>query len=217
MLRLIALLLLLANGLYYAWAEGVFAGWGLGPASQREPQRLNQQIRPQDIRVLPPEEARLLQPVVHAARPPECLQAGPLPEAATATLRQALAAWPNGSWTLEPMTEPARWVVYMGKYPDPQSVERKKGELRQIGVAYEPLANPELEPGLSLGGHLTEESAQQQLERLATRGVRTARVVLERAELRGQRLTLAAVDDTLRVRLDELRSALDGKTLRPCR
>jgi hypothetical protein len=36
-------------------------------------------------------------------------------------------------------------------------------------------------------------------------------------ELRGQLLKLPAVDDNVRSRLEELRTALNGKTLRPCR
>ena len=214
MLRLFVLLLLLANGVYYVWAEGLLLQWGLGPMPQAEPHRLAQQIRPEGVRVLPADEVKRLD---SAARPAECVQAGPIEDSAAESLRKALASWPPSSWTLEPMTEPGRWIVYMGKYPDAQSVERKKGELRYIGVAFEPLSNPDLEPGLSLGGHPTQEAALQQLERLAGRGVRTARVVQERPDLRGQRLTLPALDESLRVRLDELRTALSGKPLRPCR
>jgi hypothetical protein len=217
MLRLAVLLLLLANGLYYAWAEGLLLQWGLGPSQQSEPHRLAQQIRPEAIRVLSPDEARQLVAGTPAARPAECLQAGPFEDTAAQSLRQALASWPAASWTLEPVSEPGRWIVYMGKYPDAQSVERKKGELRQIGVAFEALSNPDLEPGLSLGGHPTQDAANQQLERLAARGVRTARVLQERPDQRGQRLTLPAVDDTLRPRLDELRPMLGGRSLRPCR
>lgn len=217
MLRLAVLLLLLANGLYYAWAEGLLQHWGLGPVAQNEPHRLAQQVRPEAIRVLSPEEARQLVANAAAARPAECLQAGPFDDPAAQPLRQVLASWPAGSWTLEPVVEPGRWIVYMGKYPDAQAVERKKGELRQIGVAFEALTNPDLEPGLSLGGHPTQEAANQQLERLAVRGVRTARVLQERPDQRGQRLTLAAVDDALRPRLDELRGALGGRPLRACR
>ena len=218
MLRLAVLLLLLANGLYYAWAEGLLLQWGLGgPMPQTEPHRLAQQIRPEAIRILSPEETRQLVAGGAAARPAECLQAAPVEDATAQSLRQALASWPAGSWTLEPAVEPGRWIVYMGKYPDAQSVERKKGELRQIGVAFEALSNPELEPGLSLGGYSTQDAAHQQLERLVGRGVRTARVVQERPDQRGQRLTLPAVDDALRARLDELRGALGGRTLRACR
>jgi hypothetical protein len=105
----------------------------------------------------------------------------------------------------------------MGKYPNDENVARKKSELRQIGVAFETLANAELEPGLSLGGFPTQAEANAQLERLAARGVRTARVMQERAPVSGWKLTLPALDDTLRARVDDVRPALGGKTLRPCR
>ncbi|MBA2962892.1 MULTISPECIES: SPOR domain-containing protein [Ramlibacter] len=214
MLRLVALLLVLANGVYYAWSQGLLLPWGWAPAQQEEPYRLAQQIRPEAVRVLPADEARRLEA---GPRPPECLQAGPFEDKAVEPLRQLLAGWPAGSWSLAPVTEPGRWIVYMGKYADADHVGRKKGELRQIGVAFEPLSNPALEPGLSLGGFASQADADAQLERLATRGVRTARVVQERPELRGQRLTLPAVDDGLRGRLDDLKPALAGATLRPCR
>lgn len=217
MLRLAVLLLLLANAGYYAWSEGLLLQWGFGPMTQAEPHRMDQQIRPEAIRLLPREEVRRLEAGASLARAPECLQAGPLDEAAAEPLRQVLAGWPATAWMLEPVTESGRWIVYMGKYPSAESAERKKGELRQIGVSFEPLANADLEPGVSLGGFPTQEAANQQLERLAARGVRTARVVQERPELRGQRLTLPAVDETLRARLDELRPALGGLPLRPCR
>ena len=38
----------------------------------------------------------------------------------------------------------------------------------------------------------------------------------ERAELRGQVLRFAAVDDALRARLDSLKAPLAGRALRPC-
>lgn len=215
MLRTLILVLLLANGAYYAWTQGMLQPIGLAPAQQGEPHRLGQQIKPGSIRVLPAEEARKLEAA--AAQPAECLQAGPIEDGATEPLRSALASWPAGSWTLEPVREPGRWIVYMGKYPSPDNVARKKSELRQIGVTFEPVSNPELEPGLSLGGYPTEAEANQLLERLAARGVHTAKVVQERPDVRGQKLTLPAIDAGLRPRLDDLRGPLAGKALRPCR
>lgn len=219
MLRLAVLLLLLANGVYYAWSQGLLLPWGWGPVPQTEPYRLEQQIRPERIRVLPAGEARRSDAAATAAAAPigECLQAGPLPEAAAEPLRRAMAGWPVSAWTLEPVAEPARWIVYMGKYPSAADADRKKGELRQIGVAWEALSNADLEPGLSLGGFATQQAAGQQLDKLLARGVRTARVVQERPETQGHSLKLVAIDDTLRARLDDLRPLLHGKTLRPCR
>lgn len=218
MLRITVLLLVLANAAYFAWSQRLLAPWGFAPAQQAEPQRLRQQIKPQSLRIAPADEA-LRQEVAETAapRPPECLQAGLFEEAQASALRQALAPWPAGSWTLEPVVTPARWIVYMGKYLTAENASRKKGELRQMGVSFENLLDPALEPGLSLGGFTTEAAATQQLEALTQRGVRTAKVVQERAELRGQQLKLAAVDDSLRPRLEELKSSLNGKPLRPCR
>jgi hypothetical protein len=215
MLRTVILLLLLANGVYYAWTQGMLQPIGLVPAQQSEPHRLGQQIKPEAIRVLPAEEARKLEAA--AAQPPECLQASPLEDSVAEPLRQALASWPAGSWTLETVSEPGRWIVYMGKYPSLDNVARKKAELRQIGVAFEPVSNPELEPGLSLGGYATQAEANQMLDRLVARGVHTAKVLQERPDTKGQKLTLPAVDDGLRARLDDLRTRLGGKALRPCR
>lgn len=218
MLRLIVLLLLLANGAYFAWAHGYLLAWGYGPPQQAEPQRLAQQVRPEALRVLKADEARRAEAAAAATpKPPECLQAGLLEESQTSQLTSALEGWPAGSWSLETGTEPGRWIVYMGKYANVDFVNRKKAELRQLGISFEPLANPALEPGLSLGGFATEAEAHRQLDALAQRGVRTARVTQERPDVKGVRLVLPAVDDTLRPRLDELRPILGSKPLRPCR
>ena len=152
MLRLTVLLLLLANAAYFAWAQGLLAPWGVAPAQQSEPQRLEQQIKPQSLRILDNEEARRLDiaTAAPASRTLECLQAGLFEESEIASLKQVLERWPVGSWTIEPAVE-------------------------------------------------------QQMEAPAARN-----------EMRGQLLKLG-IDDNLRPRLDELRTLLNGKTLRPCR
>ena len=218
MLRLIVLLLLLANGGYFAWSQGYLLPWGVGPTQQSEPQRIAQQIRPESVRVLRPEELRRVEAVLaQAPKPPECLASGALDEATVASVRSVLESWPAGSWSFEPQVEPARWIIYMGRYPGVEQVARKRAELRQLGVSFEVLNNPELEPGLSLGGFATEAAATVQLQVLSERGVRTARVVQERPDQRGMRLLLPSVDDNLRPRLDELKAPLGARTLRPCR
>ena len=218
MLRLIVLVLLLANGGYYAWSQGLLLPWGLGPAQQAEPQRLQQQVRPEAVRVLKPEELRRFEAqLAQAPRPPECLASAMLDDAQVAPLRSVLESWPAGSWSLEAVAEPARWIVYMGKYADVEAVARKRAELRQLGISFEAPPSPELEPGLSLGTFPSEAAANQQLAGLGAKGVRTARVLQARPEHRGQRLLLPAVDDTLRPRLEELKAPLASKPLRPCR
>lgn len=217
MLRLLVLVLLLANASYFAWSQGLLAPWGAAPLAQSEPRRLAQQLKPQAVRVMAADEARRIETGAGGPRPAECLQAGIFSDAETEPLKRALDSWPAGSWSIEPGAEPARWIVYMGKYASTEQVARKKGELRQLGVSFEPLVNAALEPGVSLGGYGSEPAAKAQLESLVQKGVRTARVVLERPEAKGQSLKLPAVDDSLRPRLDELKTALGGRTLRVCR
>ena len=216
MLRLLVLALLLANAAYLAWAQGFLAEWGVAPAQQAEPQRLAQQIRPEAVRLVSLEEARRIENAP-PPRPPECLQAGPLDEAQVAVMRQELQSWPAASWSVEAGTEPARWIVYMGKYPNAEMMAKKKAELRGLGVSFEPLQNASLEPGLSLGGYTSQAEATKQLDVLNKHGVHTAKVMQERTEQKGQVLKLPAVDETLRQRLDDLKVALGAKLLRACR
>jgi hypothetical protein len=113
--------------------------------------------------------------------------------------------------------DPARWIVYMGKYPTIEAVNKKKAELRYLGISFQSVLNPTLEFGLSLGDYRTETEANDQLNQLAQHGVRTARVVMERPEVRGQQLKFPAVDEALRPRLDDLKTVLAAKPLRACR
>lgn len=97
-----------------------------------------------------------------------------------------------------------------------ESVVKKKSELRGLGVSFEALNNPSLEPGLSLGNFKTQAEAQAELERIAKKGVKTARVFQERTEQRGQRLKLPAVDAALRSQLGAIKPQLAGKALQAC-
>lgn len=219
MLRLAVLLLLLANAGYFAWSQGLLAPWGIAPAQQAEPQRLAQQIKPQAVRIVGGGDLAGGDSAGAAtgAKAGECLVAGVFDESQVGGLRRALESWPAGSWGLESAIEPARWIVYLGKFPSAEVQARTRAELRLLDVPFEALSNPALEPGLSLGAFDTEAAAAQRLEGLVQRGVRNASVVRERAELRGQVLKLPALSDALRPRLDDLKPALAGKALRPCR
>ena len=56
MLRFTLLVLLLANGGYLAWSQGWMASLGWTPQVQSEPQRLQQQVRPDVLRIVPATE-----------------------------------------------------------------------------------------------------------------------------------------------------------------
>ena len=150
--------------------------------------------------------------------PTECLQAGLFNEEQTTTLRNRLqGSLAEGSWVLESSVEPARWMVYMGKYNSVDAVNKKKGELRQLHVTFDALNNAALEPGLSLGVFGSKDEADTAMAGIAKRGVRTAKVIQSQAEVRGQRLKLPAVDAALRAQLDAIKPQLAGKSLQACR
>ena len=222
MLRLTVLLLVLANAGYYAWSHGLLAAYGFAPTSQAEPQRLTQQIKPEALRILTPAEARQLEnapPALPAAlaSATECLQVGLFNEEQALVLRERLvSALPAGSWVLESAVTPGRWLVYMGKYSSAEALDKKRAELRGMGVSFDALTSPALEPGLSLGNFKTHAEADTELARIATKGVKTAKVIQERAEQRGQKLKLPAVDAALRSQLGSIAPQLAGKAFQPC-
>ena len=161
MLRLTVLLLLLANAAYFAWSQGLLRAWGWRRRSSRSRSGWSSRSSRSPCASCGGEEARRLEAAsAGRAKATECLQAGPFEEAQLAGLKQALEPWPAGSWSLEPVVEPARWIVYMGKYATAENISRKKAELRQIGVSFEALADPSLEPGLSLGGFASRGRGQ---------------------------------------------------------
>ncbi len=227
-MRVLVVVLVLANALYFAWSHGHLASYGFAPVAQAEPQRLAQQIKPEQMRVVGLDDATKAQAttvvtapvataVASAATGAECLQAGVFTQTQTAVLSAALTqALPAGSWALESAVVPARWIVYMGRYASLDAAIKKRGELRGLNVPSELVAGAPLAPGLSLGNFDTEAQATAELALLARRGVKTAGIRQERAELRGQRLKLPAVSAELRGQLDALKPQLAGKDLQAC-
>ena len=237
MLRLAVIALLLANAGYYAYTQGWLRSAGLVTPEQAEPQRLQQQIRPETLKVLraqgatnnptpppapaaaPAADTAASTPAPTAAAPAdagECLQAGIFDEKQATALRTAAASLPQGSWRLEPTPITGRWMIYMGRFDDQDTLDKKRAELRARKVDFD-RAGGTLEPGLSLGRFSTEEAAQRGLTALNAQGVRTARVIQERQAATGFILKLPAVTDAQRQRwLATLRPAMAGKTLGSC-
>lgn len=225
MLRTLALALLLANALYFAWGQGLLAAYGLSPARQSEPERLAQQIRPEAmqlvLRALPPMTASA---AVQAAPAPSalapgvsCLQVGVFTERQARTLRPRLkAGLPEGSWSFESSGDSVRWIIYMGKYISKAAMNRKRQVLQQLGLPFEPPLSPMLNPGLSLGSFASRAEAEEALARMNQRGLRSARVMLERPELPSLWLRLPTADAAMRTRLDALKPLLAGKAVQAC-
>lgn len=227
MLRIFVLVLLLANGLYYAWSQGALAGLGLAPAEQHEPERLKAQIEPQALRLLngaredttggvPRSGAAAAAPVASAPAQ-TCWQAAGFSVAQADALRVSLAraGLAPDQWQLSEARSAGRWVVYMGRYNDEQ-MQKKKAELRELKIEFREVNLPSAGPGLALGTFSSEEAVQQALRDMAKKGVRSARAAVERPEIVSMTLRLPAVTDEQRAKVEGLGDTLAGKKLQPC-
>lgn len=100
MLRLIVLLLLLLNIGYFAWSQGWLLPYGWGPAQQREPQRLAQQVRPEAIQIVPAHDGTVASPAATALSAPAPTPAPalvPAPATAPASAPKVVASAPGAA------------------------------------------------------------------------------------------------------------------------
>ncbi len=232
MLRIAFLLLVLANAGYYFWSHGQLAFMGLAPSAQTEPERLDRQLHPESLSLLQTEPAPVPAPAPEPApapaaapaasapastQPTSCLVATGIEERYADALRRGLVAQlASDQWELSSTHQPGRWMVYMGKFPDAEFLERKRAELRARKIDFD-RAGGTLEPGLSLGRFSTEEAATRELTNFARQGVRTARVVQERPDITLYTLRLPQATAALRSQVEAMGGkAFEGKPLRPC-
>ena len=221
MWRWMVLTLIFINVGYFSWGQGWLLPYGLGPTLLREPQRLQQQIQPQSITLVSDQEAaKLLAPPIPDAplvlTEPVCLQSAWLDAPRAATVRHALEqTLPEGGWTLTPDNLSERWIIYLGRYANAADVTKKRAQLARIEVKSEVLNNG-LSPGLSLGAYPSQALANAALEAFIHRGVRTARVVMERASEPGYRVHLKSSTEATPTQLNPIKAILPGKMLMPC-
>jgi len=226
MLRSLALVLLLANALLLAALAGLFDG--AGPPGEREPERLQRQHQPGLVRILGPQAASAALAAASAASAQAaaassaaalaCLEAGPFSAAdATAaerTLREA--GLPAGAWQVQRDDDSGAFMIYMGRYADRETLQRKLAELKRLRLDADDLRGaPELQPGISLGRFDSQESANTAMAQMAQRGLRTARVITLRQAQSQTMLRVPAADATLRARLAGLQLP-SGPGFLPC-
>lgn len=152
-----------------------------------------------------------------AAPDTACWQVGGFTANQADGLRAALGmlGWPANSWQVNEVRSTGRWVVYMGRF-DGEQMARKKTELRDIKVDFREVSIPSLGPGLALGTFSSEAAAEQGMQDLTRKGVRTARVAQERPESVSYSLRLPAATAAQRSAVESLGGPLAGKSLQAC-
>ena len=224
MLRVVIILLLLANLGYFAWSQGRLEGLGLAPQDDREPGRMSAQIRPDTLLLLngPRTESTASSgtgAVNQAPSEPDtaCWEASGFSPEQAKSLGAALVdmGLPENQWTFTEVRNTGRWVVFMGRY-NPEQMAKKKAELRALKIEFREVALPSTGPGLALGTFSSEEAVQQALKDVAKKGVRSARAAVERPESLSMSLRLPAITEIQRVTVDGLGATLAGKRLQAC-
>jgi hypothetical protein len=186
MLRALVVVLVLANLAFWAWSTGALEGIGMAPASERDPARLSQQIRPEAVRVLSPAAAASALRAASAPPMPSapalaCLEAGPFAPAEIEAAEQALAAaaLAEVSWVRVSIDIAGKFAVVLGPFDNRDALQKKRTELERLKLPVEELDLPGTiaQRGLALGRYDSSVAADAALVSFGKSGVRSAKVV----------------------------------------
>ncbi len=214
-MRMLFFLLLLANVAFFAYSRlsaELFPG---------ESQLLMQQINPQAIRLLTPEQvakaaaAKRESPKTVVA----CLEWGAFAGADAGRVEEALAPLALGAkLTQRRLEESAAWWVFMPPQASRQAALNKASELRRLGVTdfFVLQDDPKFRFAISLGVFRTEEAARNHLEELRAKGVRTAQVGARDTPAQKIWYQVHDVGDAVAARLNELKQGFPGSEVKDC-
>ena len=227
-MRVTALLLLLANVAFLAWAL-----YAPEPGNV-EPQLIAQQLKPDAIHLLsdqqvaamevkkPEEPAKADEPAKaeEPAKPAVCLEWGAFPSADVAKAREALTSVVSGVRITERQAEEATgWWVVIPPLANRQAALQKVAELKRLGIDEDFIVQEDsrFRFAVSLGIFRTEEAARAHLDQLRTRGVRTAQVGVRQTPVPRSFLQVRGTLEDMRARVASLRERFPDTEVRNCR
>jgi hypothetical protein len=210
MLRAILVVLLLANALFYAWTQGLFAPLLPSPEmAEREPQRLAAQVNADAVSALPEGAASAAVQAVRTAGL-RCLEAGPFSEADAAGAEAALTAadLPAGVWQRDSQRGALTYLVFAGRYPEQGARSARATELRRLRLNYETIAEPEdLAPGFVISRHASRDDAERALAAVRRLPIQDVRIATLPPGAPQVYFRVPRADAALRVRLQALAAA----------
>ena len=210
-MRMLFLALLLANLL--------IAAWGTRRESEPGPNAvyLQQQIAPERIRLLTPEEAERMAAVPKTSAAPVCIEWGAFAAADVPRAVEAIEAL--GVKTQERrMEDAARWWVMLPPLANRAAAGTRVAELRKLGVDDVGIIDDDaggFRNGISLGLFRSEDGAKTRVDVLARRGVAGVRIVPREQSVRVY-LQVREAPEGFRGRAAELKAAWPSADLRDC-
>lgn len=223
-MKLVFLLLVLANVVLFAWQQGAFGRFAEGG---REPERVARQIEAERFRVLSEPEVQKLRERVTQARPAGvdlagaqgCLEFGDFGASEAARAETALAALALGSrLTSRNVEVPGFYMVYLPPLKTRAEADRRADELRKLGV--KDLAvigeNGPLRLGIGLGSFREADAAKSHLASLEKLGVKGVRVSDKPSTLNATRFQLRDLDAAGAQQFAAIRKDFPAQNVRPC-
>ncbi len=216
MLRALVALLVVANLAFFAWSRG----WlGATPHhTQREPERLLAQVRPEALNVLPPKAATVAVQAARAAAQ-SCLEAGPFSDNDIISAEALLVAsqLSEGTWLRVDGSPPAVWLVFAGRYPEAALRKAREEDLKKLKLSFELIDRPaDLAPGFVLSRHASKEDAQAWMDARANTALKGLRVVQLPAPASAWRLRVPKADTALTDKLQALPAEALAGGFKPC-
>lgn len=212
-MRVLVLVLLVANALFFGWSRGwLDAVTGLPVDAGREPQRLAAQQHPERIQPLAAS-------AVTALAQKTCLELGPLEgDAALAAAQAALhSAVPGLEWQTRSAEQGGVWVVATIKLADPDFRARKEATYKQLRIAFEPLEGlPAEQPAFVLSRHASQAEAEAAMAAMDKRGLKGLRVLALASPKRQHSLVIPQADGLVAGKLRALKDPALGAGFRAC-
>jgi len=210
-MRVVVLVLLAVNALFFVWSRGwLDAVTGLPADGGREPQRLAAQQHPERIQPLAASS-------VAAMAQRSCLELGPMDGDAALAAAQASLKAAGADAQVRSSEQPGVWVVATIKLADPEFRARKEATYKQLRLPFEPLEGlPAEQPAFVLSRHATQAEANAEAAALDKRGLKGLRVLALKPAVTRHTLVIPQADGLLAARLKASKDAALAAGFKAC-
>jgi sporulation related protein len=202
--------LLFANAAFFAYRY--YVTQYAAPANDP----LGQQIQPERVRIVPPEE---LARIAVSRRSVACVELGPVAAADAGRAEEAAGGLGAGLKVSQRRVDDAsRWWVYIPPLPTRAAANQRVAELKKQGVDdYEFISDDSVwRNAISLGVYSSEESANRRVDELKRRGVRGMQAAPREGRSARVYVQLRDAPEPVRLRFVDLKEGFPGADVREC-
>jgi hypothetical protein len=204
-MRTLVLLLLLANLTLFGYIKLDNVGSGEGV-------RLGQQVQPDKVKLLTPQQVAALGPAKIAALADVCVEWGPLSDSDRARAQTLIEPLDLGKlMTLKKVEIIANYWLFLPPAATKAAADKRADELKAQGVKEASVVDVGPQRlAISLGAFRSEDAAQARLAALQTQGIKTAKVGQRVQSVQQTALVIRDPPAPSVVRLKELQSGFPG-------